>query len=166
MDAAEEPAAKRPRGDASASASGDPRTVVLLNVDGLASRLLAKDKATDAERAVAERHAAALLTHLCAVAGTPPDVLCLNEVRWPHGILPAAQEALTLTLRAVSQVHFRAHSAGRRGELESLDSPLAADRKHAEKAHATVRTCVAHVRTLLLLRAPDSARSAQAAVCA
>lgn len=46
---------------------------------------------------------------------------------------------------AASQVHFRAHSAGRRGELESLEAPLAADRKHAEKAHATARTCVASV---------------------
>lgn len=82
-DAAEEPAAKRARADGAAASapSGDPRTVVLLNVDGLASRLLAKDKASDAERVTAGKHAAALLTHLCAMAGSPPDVICLTEVR-------------------------------------------------------------------------------------
>jgi hypothetical protein len=46
--------------------------------------------------------------------------------------------------------------------LESLDAPLAADRKHAEKAHATARTCVAPAT--FPLRALRLTLSMQAAV--
>ena len=84
-----EPAAKRLRAEGGASASApeapeaaDPRTIVVVNMDGLASRMLPKDKETAPhQRAAAEAHAAALVTHLYGVAGAPPDVICLTEAR-------------------------------------------------------------------------------------
>ena len=86
MDAAgeAEPSAKRPRVAAGAAAAvDDPRTIVVLNLNGLASRMLPRDhsKASGEERRAAAAHAAAMVTHMFGVAGAPPDVVCLTEVR-------------------------------------------------------------------------------------
>jgi hypothetical protein len=88
-----EPSAKRPRVASGATGDDDPRTGVVLNLNGLAARMLPKDhdKASDEERRAAAAHAAAMVTHLFGVAGAPPDVICLTEVRAGAGVRISAR---------------------------------------------------------------------------
>ena len=104
-----EPPAKRPRSEAAGAAAavalGDPRVLVTLNVNGLKSRLLVKEKdETDASaRSRADAHAAALIADLCK---DKPDVIFLTEVHLkghpqdqgrvePVVASPAAQRKMT-----------------------------------------------------------------------
>lgn len=93
---ADAPAAKRQRAEEGAGAApaderetNEPRTFVALNVNGLASRMLASEKASGEEQANSAAHAAAFVTHLFGVAGGPPDVICLTEVRARCGAIRA-----------------------------------------------------------------------------
>lgn len=170
-----EPSAKRARVEAGAAASGgdDPRTIVVLNVNGLASRLLPKDRdnASDAECRDAAAHAAAMVTHLFGVAGAPPDVVCLTEVRDGGACVRISARDDTAPRRCgCLQVHLKARSAAARSELEPLDARLVADRRQAEKAHAAVDTCVLRCQASclprFLERAALTAATPQAAVVA